>query len=137
MPDFKEISFEQFWKLYPRKESKGNAEKAFNRLNRKDKLDAYNALPENIKHWTNRYKQEEWSFKQQFIPYPSTYLNGRRWEDELYTPDVKKSFQLDASGNSYLGYCSRCNISDFYHKDDLTGDSRCCKAELMPERRRK
>ena len=130
-PDLKQISFEEFYKLYPKKISRSNAEKSFNRLGKKEKQLAYDGIIKYNKFWiTNKTEP-------QYIPYPATWLNQKRWEDELVLPKVQKPFQLDASGNSYLGYCSRCNISDFYHKDDLTGDSRCCKVELMPERRKK
>jgi hypothetical protein len=69
--------FEQFWKLYPRKVAKRDAQKAFNKLNVKEQYDAIKAIENHIKHWTLRETES------QFIPHPSTWLNQGRWEDEL------------------------------------------------------
>ena len=84
MQDFKEISFEDFYKLYPRKVGRFMASKSFKKLSSKDRLSAYNGLLNYIKFW--KYNKTE----KQFIPHPSTWLNQRRWEDEL---DLPKSAQ--------------------------------------------
>lgn len=70
-------SFDEFWKLYPKKVGKAQAEKAWKKL----KVDE--ALLETMKKAIERQKRsKQWKDKQ-FIPYPATWLNGRRWEDEL------------------------------------------------------
>lgn len=84
MPDFKEISFEDFYNLYPRKISRSNAEKSFKKLNKKDKSLAYDGIIKYNRFW------EENKTEPQYIPYPSTWLNQKRWEDELIIKDVKK-----------------------------------------------
>lgn len=70
--------FLEFWSAYPKKMGKGSAYKVFNKLKltKKDKADILKAL-----NWQR--KSEQWlKDNGQFIPYPATYLNQRRWEDE-------------------------------------------------------
>ena len=70
--------FLEFWSAYPKKMGKGSAFKMFNKLklSKKDKADILSAL-----NWQK--KSEQWlKDSGQFIPYPATYLNQRRWEDE-------------------------------------------------------
>ena len=38
--------------------------------------------------------------KGQYIPYPSTWLNGKRWEDEVI---VNKTQKMDLSGFKQIG----------------------------------
>lgn len=71
--------FGEFWEVYPRKESKQSALNAFKKLKPDDELLAVmlNALE-------IQKKSEQWQKdKGQFIPHPSTWLNQKRWEDEL------------------------------------------------------
>lgn len=45
-------------------------------------------------------------------------------------------FKMDATGNARMGYCVKCNTSDFYDQYKIVGeDSRCCNAEIVPQRR--
>ncbi|MCP4928811.1 MAG: helix-turn-helix domain-containing protein, partial [Gammaproteobacteria bacterium] len=65
--------FEEFWKAYPRKVAKPAAVRAFKAVKAEKHLQA---IVVNLK---TRYIATE----KKFIPNPSTYLNQRRWEDEL------------------------------------------------------
>ena len=70
--------FDRFWGAYPRKVSKADARKAFAKLNPDAALveDMLRALD-----WQKRLP--EWTRDGgQFVPYPATWLNSRRWEDE-------------------------------------------------------
>ena len=50
-------------------------------------------------------------------------------------PNTKiTDFKLDATGYCYIGYCIKCNESDFYKEYDLKGDSRCCNDKIKPTR---
>lgn len=74
--------FDQFWEAYPRKTAKENARKAFAKHKFNDDtlhtvLEALNAQK------TSDQWQKEGG---QFIPYAATWLNQRRWEDDLPTP---------------------------------------------------
>jgi len=64
--------FDRFWKAYPKKEAKGEAEKAFAKACKQ-------ADPEKIIAALARFR---WPEDRQFIPHPASWLNARRWEDE-------------------------------------------------------
>lgn len=78
-PDDLSERFDRFWSVYPRKVAKQNAVRAWNKL-RPDE-----ALTRQILDAVERFKLDpQWSKEDgQFIPYPSSFLNGRRWEDVL------------------------------------------------------
>jgi hypothetical protein len=71
--------FDAFWKAYPRKMSKGQAERAFVKVNPDEQLLATMlAKIERAKTsglWADGNKR--------FIPYPATWLNSKGWEDEI------------------------------------------------------
>jgi hypothetical protein len=72
-------AFEVFWKAYPRKVNKQAAEKAFNKL--KPNEDLFKAIMAGLE---NHKKSNQWTRDNgQYIPHASTWLNGKRWEDEL------------------------------------------------------
>lgn len=80
------IIFDQFWKEYPRKVAKSVALGAFNKLNINSGL--LKIILGDIK---KKKKSEQWlKDNGQYIPYPSTYLNQKRWEDE---ENEKNDFQ--------------------------------------------
>lgn len=74
-----EEAFDQFWQAYPKKTAKQQAFKAF------EKLKPDKALLTTILSSLERHKQSvQWTKDGgQYIPYPATWLNGRRWEDEI------------------------------------------------------
>lgn len=69
--------FEKFWQAYPKKLAKQEALKAWKKLKPNAELlrDVLNALEK----WKNSAQWQENNGK--YIPYPATWLNGRRWED--------------------------------------------------------
>lgn len=71
------VSFEQFWNLYPRKRDRQDAERSWKKLQPdQDLVDRIlRALREQIT-WPDWTKENG-----QFIPYPSSWLNRKRWED--------------------------------------------------------
>jgi uncharacterized protein YdaU (DUF1376 family) len=67
--------FDTFWKHYPRKVAKPNALKAWLKLKPDDDL---------TKKIISAVSQQNLSAKEeQFIPHPASWLNARRWEDEV------------------------------------------------------
>lgn len=78
-------NFDTFWSCYPRKKSKGVAEKVWNKGN------LGNGTFDLIMDGLERAKaSEDWQKDGgKWIPYPSTWLNAKGWEDEF-----------EASGNS-------------------------------------
>lgn len=71
--------FDSFWKEYPNRVAKQDAVKARKKL----KVDP--ELLEKIMTGLSRWKaSDEWSRDGgRYIPHPATWLNGRRWEDEV------------------------------------------------------
>jgi hypothetical protein len=74
----KEEAFSIFWKTYPRKDSKVPAQKAY------DKLNPSAELQQQILDAVQRFKGcDQWVREGgKFIPFASTWLNQKRWEDE-------------------------------------------------------
>ena len=72
-----ESSFMAFWKQYPRKKNKQQAMKAWRKMTDSERDLAIAALPAHVEHWRTGKVEE------QYIPHGSTWLNGKRWEDEL------------------------------------------------------
>ena len=70
--------FDTFWSTYPRRTERKRARTAWKNLTGKDRTAALEALPLHVAAW----KREHGNVVK-FIPHPTTWLNGRRWEDEL------------------------------------------------------
>ena len=93
------LTFEDFWRLYPRKVSKRTAEKSWKR-------EILSTPPDQIIEGLRRQLPFYATRDQQFIPHPSTWLNNARWEDEVQIPvkTEKKRSVVDAArdfiGNS-------------------------------------
>ena len=70
--------FDQFWQQYPRKKSKGQAEKAWAKINPDEQLVATMlATIERAKTAGDWQKSNG-----DYIPHPATWLNAKGWEDE-------------------------------------------------------
>ena len=69
--------FEKFWSAYPRKA--GNKQKAFEAFKK-----AGVSLETLLKAVEMQKQSAQWSKDNgQFIPHPATWLNGKRWEDQI------------------------------------------------------
>lgn len=79
--------FDDFWTVYPKKVDKQTARALW------DKLAPDNEFKKVIIAAVKRQSQsEEWRKDNgQFVPYPSTWLRRRRWEDEPTPPTVAES----------------------------------------------
>ena len=77
----KELSiypFDAFWSAYPKKKAKEDARKAWAKLKPDETLGKVI-----IQAVEDSKKSKDWQKeKGKYIPYPATYLNGKRWEDE-------------------------------------------------------
>lgn len=80
--------FDEFWKLYPRKLAKKHALIAYNRaLKRVPHSDIMEGLARALKFWEGT--------EAEFIPHPTTWLNGDRWEDDYPQPAQRKATAAD------------------------------------------
>lgn len=88
-------SFAIFWKLYPKKVSKADAVKAWGKISKELVPVIMQALPLHC-------MSEQWVKDDgQFIPNAATWLNKRKWEDEV-KPYVKGSAIKSGSGSGRL-----------------------------------
>lgn len=70
-------AFDAFWKAYPRKIAKQDALTAWN------KIAPTSELVDRILAAVDEQKRsDQWRGGTQYIPYPATWLNGGRWDDE-------------------------------------------------------
>ena len=70
-------TFEWFWKLYPNKKAKKDAIIMWNRLSTNEKTLAVDWLQKYLIYWKKK------STEKQYLPHPATWINGKRWEDNL------------------------------------------------------
>ena len=87
--------FDKFWNVYPKQRSKGQAEKTWIKINPDDEL--LDAMLSSIERWK---RSKEWlKDGGQYIPYPSTWLNAKGWEDELPVtrdlPTAQKNYDTE------------------------------------------
>ena len=91
-----EERFNQFWAEYPKKRDKQASKKAFTKLHVDVKL--FDKMMASLSQFKKSY---DWQKNGgQFIPYPSTWLNGRRWEDELTTTSKPQAHREDKKENA-------------------------------------
>lgn len=77
------LSFFEFWNVYPKKKAKPQAFRAWRTINPDTNLRG--TIVADV---VARAKSEDWTKEnRQFCPYPATYLNQRRWEDEAPEPE--------------------------------------------------
>lgn len=102
--------FAKFWSLYPNKKGKAHAEKSWKKLKVADDLfvliEAGLAKQVVCPEWTKDGGQ--------FIPHPATWLNGKRWEDE-----VKSSSNVHQLPSSrHAGFSDRDYTAGLIQRED-------------------
>lgn len=81
--------FDQFWEAYPRKTAKPAASRVFTRLRVNTSL-----LNLMLSALERQKVSEQWTRDHgQYVPHPATWLNNRRWEDELAAVPVLNGFE--------------------------------------------
>jgi len=70
--------FDEFWARYPKKRSKGQAERAWVKLSPDDTL--FRQIMEGLER---AKRSRDWIKESgRYIPYPATWLNAKGWEDD-------------------------------------------------------
>lgn len=72
--------FEEFYAIYPKKVGRKDAERAWRKLKPEQKRKAVDTLPSHKRYW------DACQTEKPFIPYPATWLNGWRFDDEIEMP---------------------------------------------------
>lgn len=86
-PDWKPERFAGLWNYYPRHEKKQAAIKAWDKLRPNDEL-----IDQIARALKRQVASDDWQREDcRFVPYLSSYLNGRRWEDEPRREPVSES----------------------------------------------
>ena len=115
-------SFDDFWEAYPKKKGKGAARKAFENAVKKG------VTVDVLIDAVNRQRcGSQWTKDNgQYIPYPATWLNQERWEDEPdFTPadngQQKPSYNPHARNDARAGYQGAMSILEGLIDDEETG----------------
>ena len=82
--------FEDFWKAYPKRVAKEDAIKAWNKIKMDESV--FKKILDAIK------LQDLASQEKKFVPFPATWLNKRRWEDEVAAKPVGKQLKYWEKG---------------------------------------
>lgn len=89
--------FEQWYSLYPRKQSRGAAERAFKKARKGTDLPTLIAgLKASIAQWNAERRTRD------KIPYPATWLNGKSWLDEV--PGGTSARSTPRNSRDWSGY---------------------------------
>jgi phage replication O-like protein O len=89
--------FERFYAAYPKKKSRGTAEKAFAKLNPDEQL-----LADILAGIKRAMTSGEWDGAK-FIPYPASWLNAKGWMDEMQTEYSETERAVIQAFNDALG----------------------------------
>ncbi|MEE3504865.1 DUF1376 domain-containing protein [Pseudomonas sp. 10C3] len=90
--------FASFWKLYPRKQDKAKAQKAWARLKVTD--DLFNLIAKGL---SAQAVSADWLKEGgKYVPMPTTWINGKRWEDEVKSISNVHQFQKPAAVSRHL-----------------------------------
>ena len=87
-------TFEELWNLYDHKVGKEAAKKAYKRLRQHDREAAYAKIPAYLQSLSDR----------KFQAHLSTWLNGRRWEDEYQEKPKKSKYELFSTPEEYARF---------------------------------
>lgn len=98
-------TFDEFWNAYAYKKGRKKAEEKWNRLKPKEKVACMKAVPAYVEN-TMIPGSASTGTKKQFRMHPLTYLNGARWEDEIYpvqSYEKQRAIDLTAKAARILG----------------------------------
>ena len=100
-PTWKPERFEKFWEYYPRlqdgsKPAKARAVRAWDKLRPDD-----TTIDQMATALRRQKESEQWS-RGIGIPYASSWLNGRRWEDDYQAPDEEPEPDTEGGDDEWL-----------------------------------
>ena len=128
--------FDEFWAQYPKKRSKGRAERAWVKIKPDEQL--FKAILDGLERAKTSV---EWQKDGgQYIPYPSTWLNAKGWEDEYELPDfgddrlqISEEYVNEYVQNATTHFTVKLEglVEDGYSFEDAFREIQ--KMEYMPE----
>lgn len=100
--------FDEWYALYPRKTARGNAEKAWASLKASEEL-----IDTMISALRVQREQPDWTKDNgSFIPHPATWLNGKRWMDELPAGAMQADAPLPYSGKPWAAFIKNGTLAE-------------------------
>ena len=118
--------FNEFWTSYPRKQSKKKAlEIWIKKIKPSDEL--FKVIMQSLEQWK---KSEQWQKDGgKYIPYPTTWLNGERWNDEIKTTNQQKppqDTQDTGEGKPQVKNSKEALIREYYENEgaNKNGDTK-------------
>jgi hypothetical protein len=95
--------FDIFWKLYPKKKSKADAEKAWSKVKLNDEFFA-----SIITALSAQCSSQDWTKESgKYVPLAGTWIRGKRWEDE-----VSPAAQQKHNGFAQADYTAGVNFDE-------------------------
>ena len=88
-------SFEEFWKIYPRKAGKAKAKEFWGTA-------IVNETPERIIEAASKFRDEKVGVARQYVAMPSTWLNQERWQDYLEVSIVDRVKEMRITDGEYF-----------------------------------
>lgn len=104
--------FDEFWTAYPKKVAKAEAEKSWMKHACCRSVDAIMKAVEAAKRSAGWIKD-----KGEFIPHPTTWLNQKRWQDELLS-SARPPTSTQADPDAWREFLSQCAPPMEYRKHD-------------------
>lgn len=105
--NFNQSLFDKFWNAYPKKVAKGNAEKWFIKNQPSEELVDLMVSKLELLKTTNQWLSNDG----QYIPYPTSWLNAKGWEDEVDN--------TIANGHQWIGKKIEATISTADEKKEI------------------
>ena len=100
--------FDEWYALYPRKTARINAEKAWASLKPTDEL-----IDTMIAALRMQREQPDWTKDNgAFIPHPATWLNGKRWMDELPAGAAQAETPLLYPGKPWAAFIKKGTMAE-------------------------
>lgn len=103
-----QTAFDTFWQTYPRRIARSKAQTSWNTNVRKKDIEP---LMDGLNQWITQWRNE--GMDTQYIPYPATWLNQKRWQDPP-TP-VKELRPYDQPKRRG---CDNCDNTGYIHHED-------------------
>jgi hypothetical protein len=94
-------NFDAFWQLYPRRVCKLAAERAWARITPTERIEALRAIRAHVDQWLREGREYV------HIPHAATWINGKRWLDELEEAASLGRCEWNRNGNREPG-AERC-----------------------------
>lgn len=106
--------FPRFWALYPRKQDKAKAQKAWAKLKVSD--DLFAVITRGL---AAQVVSADWIKEGgKYIPMPTTWLNGQRWEDEVPAPAPAANNVHPFPQSRHTGFAERSYTAGLIQRED-------------------